>query len=774
LLAAFRDPLVVLECHGGTVERFSGAIMAIFGGRAKARTLLFSPEEEAVVHNRGLPGSSSLGVRAKTILPSLMRSLARPDVRGAVLDGVHLAVLSSFALAQPIFDLLGRNAEFFVVRRSTSWDVVVFAVGITFVPPLVLLAFELVAGLAHARARVIVHLGAVALLTGLFALLVGKRLLDVSSTPLLVLAAGVGAGGAVVYLRVTPVRSFLTVLAPAPLVFLGLFLFASPVSKITITSEATARVAAVHSRTPVVVVVFDEFPLLSLLGGDGGIDAVRYPNFAALAGQSTWFRRALSVSGDTTQAVPAILTGRSPDPDALPFFADHPDNLFTLFAGSHRLNVVEPITSLCPPKVCPARREEGFLGRERSLLSDVSVVYLHVVLPDDLRERLPSVTGTWTDFRGSAVDEPQEPEGPVRSKRWLVLANALRDLRFRDEQFRAFVASVGPSPRPTLNFLHVLLPHHPWRYLPSGREYANATLIPGISDDVWGSDPVLVEQAYQRHLLQVGFVDGLLGQLVARLRKTRLYDRSLVVVTADHGVSFRPDEHRRRFTEENIAELGLVPLFVKAPGQSEGRLVDRLVRTTDILPTLADVLGVRLPWPVDGRSALLPRSMGPVQAVPSREPGEDFTVTPGELERKLTEALERQVGLFGWGHGPPGLYRIGPHLELLGRAVADLPLHADRGLSSQLADQELFRAVGFRSGVSPGHIVGTLEGAGAGRDVALAVNGRIVVTARTFSLGGSTGFEALVPEQVFRRGANDVHVYLVSEMSGRIVLERAP
>jgi hypothetical protein len=703
-----------------------------------------------------------------------MRSSSRPAVYGVVLDGVHLAVLSSFALAQPIFDLLGRNAEFFVVRRSTSWDVVVFAVGITFVPPLVLLAFELVAGLAHPKARAIVHLGAVALLTGLFALLVGKRLLDVSSTPLLVLAAAVGAGGAVVYLRAAPVRSFITVLAPAPLLFLGLFLFASPVSKITITPQAHARVAAVNNRTPVVMVVFDEFPLLSLLGGEGGIDAVRYPNFAALAGQSTWFRRTVSVSGDTTQAVPAVLTGRSADPDALPFFSDHPDNLFTLFGGTHRLNVVEPVTSLCPPELCPAPPGEGFLDRERSLLSDVSVVYLHVVLPGDLRERLPSVTGTWTDFRGSAVDEPQQPEGPLRSKRGLVLANALRDLRFRDEQFRAFVASIGPSRRPTLNFLHVLLPHHPWRYLPSGREYATATLIPGLADDVWGSDPVLVEQAYQRHLLQVGFVDRLLGELVARLRKTGLYDGSLVVVTADHGVSFRPDEHRRRFTEENIAELGLVPLFVKAPHQREGRIVDRLVRTTDILPTLADVLDVRLPRPVDGRSGFLPRSTGPVQAVPSREPGENFSVTPGELERKLAEALKRQIGLFGWGHAPPGLYRIGPHPELLGRPVADLRVLTESGLTSELADPELFRAASFRSGVSPAHIVGTLEGAAAGRDVVLAVNGRLAVTGRTFSFRDSTRFEALAPDRVFRPGANDVDVYLVSERSGRIVLERAP
>jgi hypothetical protein len=704
-----------------------------------------------------------------------MRSPRQAAVHRVLLHGVHLTVLSSFALAQPIFDLLGRNAEFFVAHRSTSWDVVVFAVGITVVPPLGLLAIELVTGLAHRKARLIIHLGAVALLTGLFALQAGKRLLEVPSTPLLLLAAAIGAGGALAYLRAAPVRSFVTLLAPAPLLFLGLFLFGSPVSKITIGSEAHARVAAVSSRIPVVIVVFDEFPLLSLLDGNGRIDAVRYPNFAALAGQSTWFRRTLSVSGDTTRAVPAILTGRNPDPDALPFFSDHPDNLFTLFGGTYRLNVVEPLTSLCPAKLCPPPREEGFMDRERALLSDASVVYLHVLLPDDLRERLPAVTGTWTDFRGSAVDEPQGPEAAVvHSKRWLVRANALRDLRFRGERFRAFEASIGPSPRPTLNFLHILLPHHPWRYLPSGRQYATATLIPGLADDVWSPDPVLAEQAYQRHLLQVGFVDRLLGELIARLRTTGLFDRSLLVVTADHGVSFRPNEPRRHFTEDNIAEVGLVPFFAKAPRQREGRTLDRLVRTTDILPTVADLVGVRLPWRVDGRSGFLPRRPGPVHVVPSRESDENFSVMPGELEWKLAEALERQVGLFGWGHQPPGLYRIGPHPEVLGRAVADLRVLTNSALRSELINPKLVRVASFRSGVSPAHIVGTLEGAGAGRGVAVAVNGRIAATARTFSFSGSTRFEALLPERAFRRGWNDVEVYLLSESGGGVVLERAP
>ena len=54
-------------------------------------------------------------------------------------------------------------------------------------------------------------------------------------------------------------------------------------------------------------------------------------------------------------------------------------------------------------------------------------------------------------------------------------------------------------------------------------------------DDEW---PVL--QEYRRHLTQVRYVDTLLGRLLDRLKAQGLYDRSLVVVTGDHGVSFRP------------------------------------------------------------------------------------------------------------------------------------------------------------------------------------------------------------------------------------------
>jgi arylsulfatase A-like enzyme len=47
-----------------------------------------------------------------------------------------------------------------------------------------------------------------------------------------------------------------------------------------------------------------------------------------------------------------------------------------------------------------------------------------------------------------------------------------------------------------------------------------------------------------------------------------------------------------------------VPLFIKEPGQRAAKVDDHNWEHVDLLPTLADYAGVRLPWPVDGRSAL--------------------------------------------------------------------------------------------------------------------------------------------------------------------------
>jgi len=291
--------------------------------------------------------------------------VSRPQALPWWLAGLHLLVLWSFAVAQPLFDLLGKNGEFFAARGSTRWDAIVFALVLLLVPPAVLLGIECIFG---GGIRWAVHGTFVAVLVALFVL----QAIRGSGTPgwLLVLAAvAVGAAGAELYLRVPGARTALTVLAPAPLLFLGLFVFHSDVSRLSLSTE-TAKAAGERPRVPVVLVAFDELPINSLLNGQGRIDAVRFPNFARLARGSNWFEHASTVAEGTSHAVPAILTGRFPRGGEFPVYTDHRQNLFTLFGGAAKLHVSDQETHLCPPSLCSGL--EGSLGSRTATLAPQS------------------------------------------------------------------------------------------------------------------------------------------------------------------------------------------------------------------------------------------------------------------------------------------------------------------------------------------------------------------------------------------------------------------
>jgi hypothetical protein len=610
-------------------------------------------------------------------------------------------------------------------------------VAIVLVPPAVLVGAEAALGLADRRAAAGLHLALVAVLVGLVVLQALRRAADPAAAVALPTAALVGAGVAYAYARFVPVRSFLTVLTPAPLIFLALFLFASPVGKLVLPGESEALAATVSSETPVVMLVFDELATTSLLNEHSEIDAARYPSFAALARGSTWFRNAATVDAWTANAVPAVLTGIYPEHGRLPVYSEHPNNLFTLLSGRYSLHVSESLTELCPRNLCP-HSSESFGRRMEGLVADAGVIYLHRTLPRDLRAGLPAVSGTWGAFL----------EGSSEQKRL--------------ELFHEFLSSLRPGPRPFLAYAHLMFPHIPWEYLPSGKRYQGDTgEIPGFEGTSWGTDDFLVDQAHQRYLLQLGFTDRLLGELLARLRSTGLYDRVLLIVLADHGASFRTDDRRRAFTDTNIEDVAFPPLFVKTPGQKAGRTVDEPVQTIDVLPTIADVLDIDVPWQMDGTSLLTPRARERYVLVGDKK---TFSPETEALIAKRTTALRQRLSLFGSGARAPGLFGLGPNRELVGRDVRDLRV-ADPGAVSAEVDQEReLRAVNLAGEYVPARLTGLISGADGAdtRDLAVAVGGRVVAVARSFVFEGEERLSVLVPESALRSGANDVELYWVT------------
>ncbi len=476
-------------------------------------------------------------------------------------NGLHLAVLSALAVAQPVLDILGKNPAFFVVRGSSDTEIVLFALALTFGPALLLVAVELVVGLLSKSLAAALHLVFVGALSALLALYLLTRLELLDGPTSIVAALLAGGAAAFVYARAPTARFVLTVLAPAPFLLVALFLFSSPVSKLVRADAPKVQAATVDARTPVVLIAFDELNTTSLMDARGQIDAERFPNFAALARGSNWYRDATTVYWLSEVAQPSILSGLLPDPKKLPVASEYPRNLFTLLGGSYRLVVQESLTRLCPPSLCrdaPAAEGEVVAGKAGSLASDTGVVYLHLVLPDQYVRRVPAIDDSWGNFGRSESEE----EAPAQ--------------RTPDGTFEACARSIcgfserlSSGGRPTLYFLDSLLPHVPYVYLPSGRRYAvDARLLRGIDNGRWLEEwPAL--QGHQRYLLQLGYTDAALGILLRRLRETGLYDRALVIVTADHGAGFRLGDQRRLPTPTNLDEIAFVPLFVKLPGSSE-------------------------------------------------------------------------------------------------------------------------------------------------------------------------------------------------------------
>jgi hypothetical protein len=235
-----------------------------------------------------------------------------------------------------------------------------------------------------------------------------------------------------------------------------------------------------------------------------------------------------------------------------------------------------------------------------------------------------------------------------------------------------------------------LLPHVPWEYLPDGRRYSTDPYgnVHGATDEQSFGDRWLLEQAYQRHLLQAGYTDTLLGALLDRLREKRIYERALVIVTADNGESFLKLGHSRHTADEaTAADIASTPLLIKLPGQRRGRYSDLHVRTIDVLPTIADGLDVRIPWSISGRSFLRPDYLPDTQVlVFPRAAGHPPPVEMSllEYERRTAATLAAKQRLFGHG-----IYAIGPRPALVGRqtpATAPAsPLRATIDHSQRLA-----------------------------------------------------------------------------------------
>lgn len=655
---------------------------------------------------------------------------------------LELAALCGFVFTQPVLDTFGRSPETFIAHNASRTDILLFALIWAAGPALALWLLAQISHLGGERWRGRVHVGAIALLLAALAFVILQGTVGWHLALIAVLAVAVGAAAIRLYLRATWAVSYLRIASIAPVAFAALFVFASPTSPLIFGKATGAADVDIAGDAPdVVFVVLDMLPTVSLLDGNGAIDADLYPNFGRLAADSTWYRNASTAAPWTNMALPTIVAGRYPDSaGTAPVAERYPHSIFTLLGGTYDLHVSEVITRLCPYSLCPPERHGGALA---------------------------GLFGEGVDV----ISEKAWEQGPFPFEMAKVL-DADRPKVFED-----FVASIEPGAAPTLHFLHSLLPHDPWNLLPNGVEYAAPDIPPGLWFANWAGDHAAAI-GHQRHILQTQLVDRLLGGLLDHLEETGLYDDTLIVVTADHGVAFTSPERWRGVSDANFEQIAYVPLFVKEPGQTRGRVDDTNVMSIDFLPSIADLLGVELPddWEPDGRSFVSGEPRGPEEKRIFEWNANELEPTDGNLV--VLDAVEGLRRVTSFPAAVPGddelrVWRQGALGHLVGTPVEAMTVGPPVDYEVTSSDRSAFDDVDLGDR-PPLHLHAELS-RGPGVPVAVAVNGTIAGWAPTSGFETERAeFWTLLAAPLFRAGANEVECFAVEETADDVVLHPIP
>lgn len=464
-------------------------------------------------------------------------------------------------------------------------------------------------------------------------------------------------------------------------------------------------------RPSVYLLMFDELNAGLLMNKRGEIDERRFPNFAALAAKSTFYRNNSSAADNTPSAIPAIMTGHQPVSNRTDVGPEQ--SIYSLLYESHKIKAMEHVSRLCREPYCERQEIE----------------------PSNKAGNLTV-----------AAPAPKS-EGGLEKARL-----PSQQAQFQAQQLATMINSIEKSKKPQLWVAHVGLPHVPYTYLGSGDQYFNMGMrYPGMqADGNWAMDPYLVSLSEQRLLLQLQFVDRMVGQWRKRLEKSKQWDNSMVVLTADHGVSHWAGQPRRFVETYNFGDIANTPLFVKYPGQKKGHTSNRATRAIDLLPTIALATGTFRKRSFEGdllNQAPVNRLLG----ARSTRRKDLVKVTAREMARQRQIAIIERERRFPY-RSPiisAALGRVNP------KAIVNEPVTGQlASLDNPGQFNQVKRGSGWRTAT---FATGYLSGVRAGSEIMITANGRPAGIGSAFLAEGQMRYAMLLAGL---RPKNKIKIYV--------------
>jgi len=192
-----------------------------------------------------------------------------------------------------------------------------------------------------------------------------------------------------------------------------------------------------------------------------------------------------------------------------------------------------------------------------------------------------------------------------------------------------------------------------------------------------------------------------------------------------------------------------VPLFIKAPGQTDGLVDDQSAQSLDVLPSIVDLLDIEADWEFDGHS-LYDGSVAHTEPQVSTD-----------VDAVLDIARDRSAQ-FPNGDDWVGLAAVGDHGELVGRDVDEFAAGDPSEWSIALRDAELFASLPSETGQAPFALTGTVTGSADPPELLVAINGRLAGVVGGYRPDGDGwSFYGYVAD-LYREGSNEVTVYEVA------------
>lgn len=161
-------------------------------------------------------------------------------------------------------------------------------------------------------------------------------------------------------------------------------------------------------------------------------------------------------------------------------------------------------------------------------------------------------------------------------------------------------------------WLHYMDPHPPYQPPPGCQEqFLEAIVDRKSAKKIWRRSvdrPESITEFEKRTLIglydaEIRYMDEHIDTLVKTLRKLGLFDKTLIIITADHGEQFQ--EHGRfGHPRQLYDELLRVPLIFVDSSLPKGKNIQKLVRSIDVAPSICDILDIRPHASFEGKSLL--------------------------------------------------------------------------------------------------------------------------------------------------------------------------